>query len=170
MTGNHWPKGLTWAGIAALLAWMGAQATARGADFKGEVPPGEIQAGMLLGLSMINSSGGFSLLGTVARPIVEKGWADDVADQVLLELELGPAFFSGDSGLLFSTHLRWDFHKDADWAFFALGGLFGRAGLGGGWPLYPRFGVGALQKLQSNLWLRGEVSAELIVVGATFPF
>lgn len=159
--------------VALALALVPAVllSSARAEDFKGRPAPHEWDFSGSLGLGIVDSSGAFALTGAAARRIVEKGFVPDLNNQVFVELELGPAFFSGTAAFVYSMHLRWDFQKDDTWTFFALGGLAGNAsgsGVFNRWTLHPRFGAGAFYRLNSLLRLRGEVSHELTTVGVAF--
>lgn len=150
-----------------------AQPARAAEDFKGEPPATEVTFGALGGLGIINSRAGFSLLGTAAKKIVNKGFAPDINNQVFIEVQAGPMFLSGGPAFVYSAHLRWDFPKDEQWTLYALGGLGGYAtgaDLGSQWLLFPRFGVGAMMYLNDNLSLRAEVSHELIATGVSFAF
>jgi hypothetical protein len=142
-------------------------------DWKGSSEPSEISFGALAGLGVIDSSGGFAIIPSISKKIIDRGFVPDVNDSVWIEAEVGPVFFSGATALFFSGHLRWDFIKDQDWTFYALGGASGdvtSSGLGNHFQMGLRFGVGALWQMTPYLKLRGELSHELIVVGVDFPF
>ena len=144
-------------------------------DWKWPLSSHEWTAAMLPGLGVINSSAGFTFQGALAKRVVRQGFAPDISNQVFIEVQGGPYVTSGASAFLFSTHLRWDFMLNDDWTFYALGGLGGNATserLGNQFQLLPRFGVGAVLDLQKQtgmpIGLRGELSRELMSVGAQF--
>ena len=140
-------------------------------DFKGEPTGSEVDVGGLAGLGLIHNTGGFAVIGTVAKKIAHQGFVPDINNQVFIEAQLGPMFHNSVVSWLFSGHLRWDFVKDETWTFYALGGL-------GGDVLNlepenlvtvkPRFGVGAFYSLTEMLRIRGELSHNLIAAGVSF--
>ena len=159
----------------AILGLIPFVANASGAveDFKGKPRDIEFTVGGLAGLGIIDSTAGFALLGTAAKKIINHGFVADINNQVFLETALGPVFAAGTTTFFYSLHLRWDFEKDQEWTFFALGGLGGDVTgdkLGNHWELFPRFGVGALWHMNPTLTLRGEISHELIALGVSFGF
>ena len=131
-------------------------------DWKSVARNHEFSASLLLGPSV---GTGFSLLGTVAKTLGD-GFIPDVEETPSIELQLGPVF--GTGLVQFTIALRWDFHKDATWSFYGLGGLGGA--LGPAFTLYPRTGLGAFYWLLQNVALRGEFSHEMLGVGATITF
>lgn len=137
-------------------------------DFKGAPAPQIMDFSAMTGLAIIDSSSAFTLLGTASRKIVDRGFVSDVNNQVFVELAIGPAFFKGNTAFVFSTHLRWDFERDAKLRLFAIGGLGGNAtgaDAGNRWTLAPRFGIGALYQISDGLSLRGEISHEWMAAG-----
>lgn len=144
-------------------------------DWKWPLAENEWTVAMQPGVGVINSSAGFTLQGAIAKKIIQHGFAPDINNQVFVEAQGGPYTTGGASAFLFSTHLRWDFTLNADWTFYALGGLGGNATsqrLGDQFQLLPRFGVGAVLDVERQtgvpIGLRGELSRELISVGAQF--
>lgn len=149
---------------------LSASSAFAAADFKGESPTAEITWGGSAGLAQIYSEAGFAVIGTVAKKIVTKGFAPDLNNQVFIELQAGPLFIASSTLVAYSTHLRWDFVKDATWTLFAIGGMGGTVGKFSGsltsdFVLHPRFGAGAFLRLMPNVSLRGELSAEWSTVG-----
>lgn len=143
--------------------------TGSGGDWKGPSPLTEFSAGFLGGLTLNGSSAGGVILGHVAKKIMHRGLVgDDINDQVFLEVQVGPEFVSGITALGVSTHLRWDFNRDDDFALFAIGGLGAHFGTGFN-QVHPRFGVGALWYFE---WfgVRAEMSERWILAGAHFSF
>ena len=142
-------------------------------DWKGEADNSEVMFGALMGLGVLDSAGGFSVLGTASKKIVQRGFAPDINNSVSIELQMGPLFISGETAFAYSTHLRWDFVKDPFWTFYALGGLAGHItgeALDSRFLLFPRFGVGVLRITNLGFAVRGEVSHEFITIGAAWPF
>lgn len=162
----------------ALLGLLPAiHALAVETDWNWPLPTHEWTLGVVPGVATINSNTGFSLQFAAAKKMIHKGFAPDISNQVFAEIEAGPFTSSGGSALLYSAHLRWDLMLNSDWTFFALGGLGGSktgTSLGNQFQLLPRFGIGALLDLQKQthlpLALRGELSRELIGIGAQFRF
>lgn len=160
--------------LAALTSLSFASASAHAAEaWKGVPSDKEFSAGAMAGLGVIDATAGFSLLGTVAKKIVKQGFVPDLNDSVWVEFEGGPFFAKGSVAFAYSAHLRWDFVKDDDWTFYAVGGLGGNVtgkDLGDRWELFPRFGVGTMARLNQEIAIRAELSHEFVVVGANFFF
>lgn len=141
-------------------------------DFKGKDEPSEFGLGALAGMGILDNHVGFALLGAASKKIVHRGFISDITNSVSIEVEMGPLFVSGGTAFQYSGHLRWDFEKDAQWTFYALGGLGGDitgASLGDRFELFPRFGIGAMWKIGQNFNLRAELSHEFIGLGIIFP-
>jgi hypothetical protein len=144
-----------------------------GEDWKGASEKSDWSAAALMGLGIVNATPGFAIMGAVARKIVDRGFVPDINDSVWIEAELGPVIAKGSAAFQFSGHLRWDFVQNEDWTFYALGGFGGSSTgekLGDKFEFYPRFGAGALWKIFADFNVRGEVSHELVVLGAQFEF
>lgn len=157
--------------LATLLASPShAQTETTGEDFKGAPPTIEVDFGALAGLAWFGGEGGFAMIGTIAKKIVNRGFAPDINNQVFIEAQAGPVLMSGANPFFFSTHLRWDFIRNDVWTPYALGGISGFFGGGRSpdWPVKPRFGAGTFWNLSPAVTLRGEVSAELLVAGLSF--
>lgn len=152
--------------ISSLLVATGASAAE---DWKGETRIRSWTLGAVTGLVVVDGIYGFGIEGQFARKIVDKGFAEDISNQVWIEVGVGPAVANGTWGAIYSTHLRWEFHQNSTWTFYALGGLGGSV-MGVSTRLFPRFGVGTLYHLMDNLAIRGEVSHELIAGGVSFSF
>jgi hypothetical protein len=161
--------------VAAFLVLTNLATARADEDFKGQPNPQQFTVGAAAGLGIVDGNGGFALIGSAAKKIIDRGFAPDINNQVFVELELGTAVRSGPDSFVYGAHLRWDFEKDAEWTFFAIGGLGGnvtdQAGtIGEHWELFPRFGAGAFWRpawLPPNLSVRGELSHELTVVGVS---
>ncbi len=141
-------------------------------DWKGADDGAEFHLGALTGIGVVDSSGGFAILASGAKKIIRNGFVPDINNSVLIEMELGPMFVSKGTPFFYSTHLRWDFTKDSQWIFFAIGGVAGHitgSGLGSRFLLFPRFGVGALWGVAETFLVRAELSHELIAAGVLFP-
>ncbi len=144
-------------------------------DWKWPLAEHEWTAAVIPGVGIINNSAGFALQGAIAKKIMHQGFAPDINNQVFVEVQAGPYTTGGGSALLFSTHLRWDFTLNGDWAFYALGGLGGNVTserLGDQFQLLPRFGVGGILDIERQtgvpIGIRGELSRELIGIGVQF--
>jgi hypothetical protein len=140
-------------------------------DWKGKPETSEWSLTALTGLGIVNATPGFAIMGAAAKKIVDQGFVPDINNSVWIETELGPVIAKGSAAFQFSGHLRWDFVRNEDWTFYALGGFGGSSTgekLGDKFEFYPRFGAGAIWKLFADFSVRGEVSHELIVVGAQF--
>jgi hypothetical protein len=143
-----------------------------GEDYKSVHPTNNFTFGASTGFGLVDTHGGFTLIGNLAAKVVKDGWIPDIVNPVFLEIEFGPNFVSGATFWMYSTHFRWDFVKDAKWTLFALGGAGGNFGsnrYGDRVAFHPRFGVGAFYALET-VDLRFEFSHELITVGASVPF
>ncbi len=141
-------------------------------DYKTYKPTNQFTLGFGGGLGIIDTRAGFSFIGNAAAKIVKDGFIPDIVNPVFLELEFGPTFASGTTFWMYSTHLRWDFVKDANWTLFAIGGVGGNFAsnqYADRFALHPRFGVGAFYAL-STVDLRFEFSHELVTVGVSLPF
>ena len=145
--------------------------------WKGTTKSSPIEVGMLTGLSLYGTDTNWSVLGTGAYLIVPEGWIPDVDERVWVEGELGPTFFSHSSttqtGMQWSTHLRWDFTYNEEWTFYALGGLGGfvlPSSYGSSFTLHPRFGVGVEFQTKAVVMLRAELSHELMALGIALNF
>ncbi|MBC7692063.1 MAG: hypothetical protein H7222_09855 [Methylotenera sp.] len=140
-------------------------------DFKGAPANAEVTASAMGGFGLIDTSGGFTVIGAIAKKIVNHGFINDINDQVFLEVEAGPLFTTGTTAWLYSVHGRWDFKQDDQWTFFAMGGLGANSvssnRVGDRFSVYPRLGVGAFWTLPAGLTLRGEISHEVIIAGVS---
>ena len=157
--------------LVAFCVLLSLSQSAWSEDFKGKSSAVEWTMGAMTGLGVLDSAGGFALVGNVARKIVHRGFIPDINDQVFVELQMGPLWMKGATALFYSTHLRWDFRKDAEWTFYALGGLgghFSPRALGDHATLLPRLGVGAFWRVAPLVNLRGEFSHELLAVGVSY--
>lgn len=136
--------------------------------WKGEPYSEKFSISGTTGLAVLDGRAGVGLNGNFAGKILHRGFLDDVNDQLYLEGSAGTIFLMGKSAFVYSGHLRWDFHLDEDWTFFAIGGFGGNvasAALGGQAEVYPHFGVGALWHLFAKFSFRGELSHEFSGVG-----
>jgi hypothetical protein len=167
------PAALSLALLSAPLPALAAPALGTVEDWKGKVDPSDLSLGALAGMGILDSSAGFALLGTLSKKIDYDGWVPDIANSVSLEAEAGPLWVSGATAFQYSLHLRADFQRDADWTFYALGGLGGNVTprvLGDRFILFPRFGIGAFYNVAgTSIAIRGEVSHELIAAGVHLP-
>ncbi|MCM2323222.1 MAG: hypothetical protein NDJ90_08160 [Oligoflexia bacterium] len=141
-------------------------------DWKGKGEDAQFGVGLLSGLAIVDSTAGFSILVTGSHQAIPEGFIPDINDAVWMELTLGPTLLSGSNAFFYSTHLRWDFIKDAQWKFYTLAGLAGfitDSELGNSFEIFPRMAAGAFWKVSDVFHLRGELSHELIGVGVSFP-
>jgi hypothetical protein len=155
--------------ILVLLALSSANAFAE--DWKGPTNPNTFDFSALAGLGIFDSKAGFALVGAAAYKIQPEGFIPEISDEALIELEAGPLFLSGGTAFVWSSHLRWDFNKDPELSFYAIGGLGGLASgsdLGSAFRVFPRFGVGTIWNASAQVTVRGEVSHELVVAGVSF--
>ncbi|MDR3606890.1 MAG: hypothetical protein P4M08_05850 [Oligoflexia bacterium] len=141
-------------------------------DWKGSANPSDFNFSALGGIGVIDDyHAGFSLIGAVAKKILDRGFVPDINNQVFIEGEIGPVFVAGNTAWFYSVHGRWDFTLNPDWTFYALGGVGGSAqgsGLGSHTVFFPRIGAGAMMSINEQVALRFELSHELIVVGGVF--
>jgi hypothetical protein len=151
-------------------------------DWKGEPESSRFSLGALTGMGVVDNSSGFAFIGTASAKVVPHGFAPDLRDSVSIEGQMGPLLINGYSSWHFSGHLRWDFEKDDQWTFYALGGLAGNVSSVAysssyttssyyytHTEFYFRFGVGAFWKMAKNFYWRGELSHELVALGVIFP-
>ena len=140
-------------------------------NFKGAPSSAEVTASAMGGFGLIDTSGGFTVIGAIAKKIVNHGFIDDINDQVFLEVEAGPLFTTGTTAWLYSVHGRWDFKQDDQWTFFAMGGLGANSvssnRVGDRFAVYPKLGIGTFWTLPNGLTLRGEISHEVIIAGVS---
>lgn len=142
-------------------------------DWKGTSSSRDITFGFLGGTGLIEPKYGLSVIGDVAKKILNQGFIPGIDNQVFIELEAGPVFVQGHAPFFWSSHLRWDFTQDENWSFYALGGLAGQITgieLGDRALIFPRFGAGIFYHLQQNMSIRAELSHELIGAGLNFEF
>ncbi len=145
--------------------------------WKGTTNSPPYEAGVLSGMSLYGTDTNWTVLGTGAYLLVPHGWAADIDNRVWIEGELGPTFFSksgtSQTGMQWSTHLRWDFSYDEEWTFYGLGGFGGfklPSSYGGSFTFHPRFGVGVEFQTKAVMMLRAELSHELIALGVAVNF
>lgn len=177
----------TKAGIVSFLALVASVLSAPRAQaqslyyepWKGKTVTAPIEIGALSGANFYGSEVNWSVLLTGAYLIAEDGWANDLDDRVWVEVEAGPSFFGvpnsidSQTGLQWSTHVRWDFTYNEYWNFYALGGFGGYGlprALGNGFTFRPRFGAGVQYQTKVALMFRAEISAEFIGAGIGFNF
>jgi hypothetical protein len=149
-----------------------AAASGGGADWKGPDERAEFHFGGLAGMGTIDSQAGVVVLGTASKKIIHHGFVPDIANSVSVEIQAGALFVYSTTVFAYSAHLRWDFQKDERWTLYAIGGLAGDvtgAGLGSRFILLPRLGLGAFLKLNELVYLRGELSREVIGLGVAVP-
>ncbi len=171
--GSAWaaPKGNASHQIVKVLS--AAEPEVSSEPWKGPSEPYAFTASFMAGYAPVVDSGGFILLPSIARKLVDRGFVPDINNSVYIELAMGPVFKSGDDAFAYSAHLRWDFTKDLDWTFYAVGGF---GGLVVNYPgssshlFYPRFGLGAMLHFTDQLAARAEVSHEWTTAGVVFSF
>lgn len=142
-------------------------------DWKGAPAAGDGGFGGLVGMGLIDSSTGFALIGSASKKILHSGFVPDITNSVSMEGQLGPVFLPRSTAWHYSAHLRWDFEKDVNWTFYALGGVGGNVlsvSSSSRVEVFPRFGVGAFWKMSPLINWRAEVSHELIALGVYIPF
>lgn len=147
-------------------------ATNTGEDWKQTNLPPLYHFGALTGLGIIDSYGGLALLGTASMTVVDHGFIPEVSDSIAAEIEMGPVFVASHTAFWYSAHMRWDFRKDSDWTFYALGGLAGNdtpEGMGGHFEIWPRVGLGTIWKITPTVSMRAELSHEFTGLGVVFP-
>ncbi len=167
----------TFQNLVVVTLLLGTKAFALEKAFKGEAPTQKFHLGAMGGIGVVDSRVGASFQATAAVKVLDRGFADDINNQLFIEGQFGPLFIAGGAAFQYSCHLRWDFIKDLDWTFYGLGGLGGvvtgtsyspiPAGPSSASSLfYPRFGIGALWGLFEMVSLRAELSHEFIGFGA----
>lgn len=146
--------------------------SSNGDDYKSVHPENRFTFGASTGFGLVDTHGGLAVIGNIAAKMVPNGFIPDIVNPVFLEAQFGPTFVSNATFWQYSTHLRWDFVKDARWTFFALGGIGGNFGsnrYGDRMAIYPRFGVGAFYAIET-LDFRFDFSHEMITAGISLPF
>ncbi len=142
-------------------------------DWKGGADSAAVHLGGLVGLGILDSQAGLTLMGTASKKIIPRGFISDINDSVSIEAQAGPLWTQSTMVFHYSFHIRWDFQKDAKWTLYALAGLAGDvtgSSLGNRFILLPRFGIGSFYRWSDHLLLRGEWSRELMAVGVSIPF
>jgi len=172
---KHW-KVLALAAIV-FFNQMNQKALAAGEPWKGQTEVSPVELGLMAGAAIYGDDVNWSSLATMAYLLKDQGFLDDIDDRVWIEMELGPTFFSTDNsnqtGLQYSTHLRWDFTYNETWTLYGLGGLSGYGlpeSRGSAFTIHPRFGAGVQYQTKAALMFRGEVSAEFIGLGVALNF
>ncbi len=121
----------------------------------------------LAGLGFVGSNAGSSFLLNGSYQFLPEGFIPGIADALALEGGLG-VYAPTTTRLLYGLQLRWDFEKNADWTFYAVGGV------GGARPfslaLAPQFGVGGFWKAWRSAQVRFEVSSRMLGAGVSLPF
>lgn len=142
-------------------------------DWKGTSDPSQLDFGGMAGLGNLGGSAGFTAVGTLSKKIVAEGFIADINDSASIEIQIGPVFLQTHTPFFYSGLLRWDFKKDENIGFYAIGGIGGfTAGqvVGTGATIFPRFGVGVMWDVfKGPIVVRGELSHELITVGIVVP-
>jgi len=151
--------------------WAQGPAAGKAEDWKGPADATRFNLGVIQGVGIIDTIGGYAFVGTASAKILDRGFAPDLNNSVHAEIQIGPFFASGVSAWIFGSHLRWDFVKDDHWTFYALGGVGGNnltiANVSRT-ALYPRFGAGAIYGIHEKFSVRAELSHELTAVGVMF--
>ncbi len=145
--------------------------TDRHEDWKGPADASRFNLGVIQGIGIIDTIGGYAFVGTASAKILDRGFAPDLNNSLHAEVQIGPFFASGVSAWIFGSHLRWDFVKDDHWTFYALGGIGGNnltVANVSRTALYPRFGAGAIYGIHDKFSVRAEISHELTAVGVMF--
>lgn len=156
-----------------LFAIFTSAVSAFASDFQGPENKEKIMVGLSTGIGMIDPKVGIPLVFNTSTRLLDKGWLEDVSDQVFLEFMAGPTFYGGNAPFQWGMHARWDFRRDSVWTYFATGGLGGQITgpeTGDRFAIFPRFGIGALKKLREEFSLRADLSHEWILIGAVFGF
>ena len=157
--------------LASVQAELSKASSAPAANWKGAPYEHIAQFGALTGMGLLGGRAGLSVLATAAVKISHDGFISGVNDQAHVEIMAGPTFYGGLTGITFSTHLRWNFHYDEFWTYYAIGGIGGtiaRLGTTNLSVVHPRFGVGALWHLFEHLSFRAEITQELVVLGVVY--
>ncbi len=163
---------LTSANVFAEEKTYSVRSEPTGEDYKSFNPNNNFTIGASTGFGLVDTHGGFTLIGNLATKVVRDGFLPEIVNPVFLEVQFGPTFVSNATFWMYSTHLRWDFVKDRNWTFFGLGGFggnFGNNRYGDRLAVHPRFGVGAFLSLDT-VDFRFEFSHEIITVGLSLPF
>ena len=127
----------------------------------------------LPGIGFFEGQTGLLFAASLGARISDEGLIPEVNDEVFVEATLGPAVLSLGKVLLMSVHARWNFHHQSQWGLYGLGGIGAVAGgprLGNFFRVYPRFGVGGEVAVTEGLYLRTELSHELLVTGFSYHF
>lgn len=153
-------------------SYPATQSTSAGEDYKSYNPDIQFTTGFQTGFGLVNTTGGLSILGNIATRILKDGFVPDIVNPVYLEAEFGPMFASGTTFWMYALQARWDFVRNKNWTYFAVGGLGGNFfdnSTGDHFAIHPRFGVGAFY-VTDLFDYRFQVSHEAVTVGLSFPF
>lgn len=143
--------------------------------WKGEPSASNVQLSLQGGVDGYRTNNGFAFLGGAAFKAIPNGLLDDVNEVGFFEVQLGHTFLDGGDPWPYSVHFRWDFQRNIDWTFYALGGLGGHFGdvhaFDADWAVHPRFGIGTLwSPFVENMSIRAEVAADRATAGVQFSF
>jgi len=153
------------------LFYFSSHAAVSSKPWQGARPAHRFSVGTLAGIGITGAFGGPTLLANAGFVIMPEGLVPDMNNQLLIEIEAGPQFLPGSVLMPFSGHVRWDFHYDDFWTFYALGGIGGvikDSSYASQWELFPRFGVGAFWHFFVNFSFRAELSHEFVGLGVAF--
>jgi hypothetical protein len=142
-------------------------------DWKGTVDQSQLDFGGMVGLGNMGGATGFGVVGTVSKKIINQGFVPDMNNSASVEIQIGPVFLPTHTPFFYSGLLRWDFKKDENIGFYAIGGIGGftaGSAFGTSATIFPRFGVGVMWDVfKGPILVRGELSHELIAVGIVVP-
>ncbi|MBU6152963.1 MAG: hypothetical protein KGP28_01560 [Bdellovibrionales bacterium] len=163
--------------VALFFQVTSPQVHAAGEPWKGKTEVSPVELGLMAGAAIYGKDINWSSLASMAYLLKDQGFLDEIDDRLWIEMELGPTFFStrnsNETGLQYSTHLRWDFTYNEFWTLYALGGLSGfglPSSYDSSFTIHPRFGAGVQYLTKAALSFRGEVSAEFIGLGIALNF
>ncbi len=142
-------------------------------DWKGSPDQSQLDFGGLAGLGIVTGVAGFVLAGTVSKKIMDHGFIPDINNSVSVELQAGPIFVTGNTPIFYSGLMRWDFKKNADLGFYAIGGVGGftsGVGFASAATIFPRFGAGMIWDVfKGPVLVRFEISHEMTALGVVVP-
>jgi hypothetical protein len=159
--------------IWGLVFLIAGQSFAETEEWKGKANEQEFTMGAMTGLGLYNGNAGFTLIGHLAKKIVDQGFVPEINNQVFAEVEVGPLFVLGSVAWMYGLHLRWDFIRDETWTIFALGGVGGSitsSSIDNSFRIAPRFGIGSLYAISDQWKIRAELSHNLILAGFSFGY
>lgn len=139
--------------------------------WKGSTSPEMVNFTLMTGNGTAGYPNAFTLMSMVAVKMMDRGFLDEINNQVFIEGEIGPHFVTSSPNWLVGARIRWDFEMNLLWRFYAAGGagfVIPNSDTKAPFPFYPRIALGTFIQFNAYWKLRAEVSHEFTGVGLTF--